>query len=511
MLKKSLFLVALGLVILVGGIVVVNNKKPVYDFVVVKRGNLTQEVSSTGEIKPAQAVELAFEMSGKVVSILAEVGDKVVAGQILASLENNDLQAQLEEAQANLQSQQAELAGLERGTRTEEIKVYEAKLDSARIGLEEAEKSLADKIKDAYTKADDSVRNRVDKLFNNPRTSSAQLIFTLSDSELKQQIEFGRVLVEETLVSWNGSLAGLTSGGKPTNYLDQAKTSLEEVKNFLEKIALAVNSLSVNPTLSQTTLDSWKSEVATARINTGTAMTNLLAAEEKYNNAKAALSLAQKELELEQAGASKEEIDIQEAQVLQAQAQVKSAESALRETLIFSPIDGVVTRQDAKEGEIVTQNVSLIDVISSASYEIRTNVPEVDIAKVKVGDLARVTLDALGSDTVLQGRVVKIDPAEILIEGVPTYKVSLQLLDEDARIKSGMTADVDILTAQRENVLFLPQRVVATKNSQKFVRVLDEKNQVTEKEVKTGLRGSSGEIEILEGLNEGDRVIISTK
>jgi hypothetical protein len=53
--------------------------------------------------------------------------------------------------------------------------------------------------------------------------------------------------------------------------------------------------------------------------------------------------------------------------------------------------------------------------------------------------------------------------------------------------------------------------VVVTRNSQKFVRVLDEKNQVTEKEVKTGLRGSSGEIEILEGLNEGEKVIVSTK
>lgn len=509
--KKPLFWIIVLAAVSAGGFFVLRNKKPVYEFVQVQRGNLVQEVSSTGDIKPAQTVELSFEQSGKVAGVYASVGQKVAAGQRLAALENSDLEAKLEKAQASLQSEQAKLAELQRGTRPEEIMVYQAKLDSASVAMEEAKKGLADKIKDGYTKSDDAIRSRTDKLFNNPRTPSAQLIFTLNDAQLGQQVERDRVSLEAILTNWNTSLAGLTDSANPVNYLTQAKTSLGSVKSFLEELSRAVNTLSVSPTLTQTTLDAWKTEIATARTNTATATTNLLAAEEKYNTSQAALALAQRELDLKKAGTTQEDLDVQAALVVQAQAGVKSAEADLKKTVISSPIAGIVTKQDTKAGEIVTQNVALIFVISLANYQIETDIPEVDIAKVQVGNSARVTLDALGSDTVLEARVVKIDPGETLVENVPTYKVTLDFSGEDPRIKSGMTADVDIQTAKKENVLFLPQRAVFSKNNQKLVRVLDGQGKVVEKEVKTGLKGSSGEVEITAGLNEGDKVIVSTK
>ena len=100
-----------------------------------------------------------------------------------------------------------------------------------------------------------------------------------------------------------------------------------------------------------------------------------------------------------------------------------------------------------------------------------------------------------------------MDPAEIIIEGVATYKVTLQFIEEDERIRSGMTANVDIIGDSRVGVLAVSQRALIRKNGEKTVKVLHGQ-EITEVKVETGLRGSDGNIEILSGLQEGDTVII---
>jgi HlyD family secretion protein len=175
--------------------------------------------------------------------------------------------------------------------------------------------------------------------------------------------------------------------------------------------------------------------------------------------------------------------------------------------VLISPIDGVVTKQEAKVGEIMAANTIVVSLISESQFKIESNVAEADIAKVKIGNLAIVTLDAYSNDVIFEAGVVAIDPAETMIEGVATYKTTLHFTHEDKRIKTGMTADIDIVTDQRENVIVVPIRAIITKNGDTIVQILKEKKPV-ETKVKTGLRGSDGNIEIIEGLSEGDKVVI---
>ena len=138
---------------------------------------------------------------------------------------------------------------------------------------------------------------------------------------------------------------------------------------------------------------------------------------------------------------------------------------------------------------------------------------EADIAKVQIGDPATTTLDAYGSDTFFPTKVIKIDPAETIIESVPTYKVTLAFASTtDSRIKSGMTANLDILAGQANNVLSIPARSVYAIDTQKYVQlVTDPKNpkDTTQTAVETGMRGVDGYVQILSGLKEGDVVIAS--
>ena len=184
----------------------------------------------------------------------------------------------------------------------------------------------------------------------------------------------------------------------------------------------------------------------------------------------------------------------------------------MKKTMLIAPFSGVVTKQDAKLGQTVSPAAPIVTLMSDAEWKIETNVPEVDVAKIAIGDQARVTFDAYGTDVLFSAKVVAIDPAETIIEGVSTYKVTLLLTSEDDRVLSGMTANIDILTDKREEVLMIPFRAVVNKTEGKFVRIPSADGlTASEVSVELGLRGSDGNVEVQRGLSLGQRVVIYEK
>jgi len=504
--KKYIFVIfALGLVI-TGYFIWGRGSGANYDFVVAKRQDVIQLVSVTGRVEAAERVDLAFEKSGRISAINIGVGDKVSAGETLMNLANEDLAAQLMQAEADFKTQQARLAELRRGTRPEEVQVQEAKVESAKISVDNAKKDVVNKINDSYTKSDDAVRNKIDQFFDNPRGQNPKVNIQVTDSQLERNLNQDRLLAESTLISWKSSLGELGVASELDFYIDEAQKNLEQIRSFLEEMALAVNSLTPTPSLSLTTINTYKSDVSTARTNVNTVITNLVASEDGLRDDKSALTLAEKQLDLEKAGSTPEQILAQEAQVESAKANAENYRAQISKTIIFSPISGVITRQDAKIGEIISANTPLVSIISDGNFEITANIPEADIAKLKIGNTAQITLDAYGQDILFQAKVVKIDPAETIIEGVPTYRVTLYFNEEDWRIKSGMTANIDILTAESKNAITVPQRAVISKDGEKTVKILEGK-EIKETKVRAGLKGTDGNIEILEGLSEGDKII----
>ena len=452
-------------------------------FVTAKRGTVRQVVSVTGNVKALTDVDLAFERSGKVAGINVSVGDKVYTGEILLSLSNDDLTAALDQAKANLKKAQAGLGD---------------NADQAALNFTQAKSSLTDAIKDSYTKADDVVRNKIYSLFIDPVRYRAKLAFS-TDSFLKDDIETGKDTVSDNLTSWYQSLAKISSTSDLESYYNTAKTNLNQIKSLLDECATAVNGLSPEADYTtQVEIDTWKLNISTARTNINTAIGALTSAFDQYKTAGLSVSVSQNGVLAEQ------------ATIDQATAGVASAEAELDKSVIKSPIDGVVTNIVPKLGEIVPMSQSVISVISYGDYEVEVFVPEADIAKVKIGDLASTTLDAYGSAVNFETAVIKIDPAATVIDGVPTYKVTLKFARQDDRVKAGMTANLDILTAVKSDVVVIPGRLVLTRDDgSRYVKVLDAKNQSQERIVTVGLRGVNGNIEIISGLNAGDKVVTS--
>lgn len=574
LIKKPVFIagsVGAVLILVLGVWYFSGDDNSLYEFAVVKKGDLLQEVSVTGRIKPAEDVSLAFEKNGKISKIHVDVGDNVTIGQKLASLENSDVEAQLAQAEAGVDSAKASLlqyqATLEReevkldelksGTRTEEIDILEAKVSSARKTLSDAEISLLnvekkaetdlnnlygdidDILNDAYAKAEDAANKQTDELFNDDLSNSPYLSFITSNSQAETDAESKRVAATTALNSFKADIVTLPIYQIGLdNLLIRSQEELGTVRDFLIKTSDALNGAT---NLSQTNIASYKANISTGRTNVNTAISNITAQQQlisgqkntnqsnisasqsQVNTAKNSLIVAEAELNLKKAGATSQQIAAQEAQVSQAkaniasgQAQVKQAEANVRnsraqlvKTVLYAPINGVVTKQSATIGEIIAANSPIISIISKNQYEIEANMPEADISKIHIGNSSRVTLDAY-PDVTFEAKVTAIDPAETIIEGVATYKITLHFLSEDDKIKSGMTANIDILSDKKENVISIPQRAVTTRNGDKFVRVLVG-GAIREVPVTTGIKGSNGYIEVTDGLNEGDQVVIFSK
>lgn len=488
---KKVSIVFVVVIIVIAYFVFSNRGDDGYTYVVAEFRDLVQEVSVTGRVVPAESVDLAFERTGRVSNIYINIGDSVYAGQTLISLENGDQLAQLNQAKANLEIQQATLDELNRGSRLEEIEVQKVKVTNAEKALQDSEVTLSDAVADAFTRADNAIRNNVDQFFVNPGGANPTLDLLVTNSQLVLQVQNERLFVENTLNAWSGTTA---------------KSDLTQIKTFLDSVALTLNSAKPTTSTSQSTIDGYKTDVSTARTSVNTAISTLTSAEEGNKDSESALTLAEQELILKKAGATPEQLRIQIAKVNDAEASVLNYQVLLGKTIIKSPIGGIVTKQNINIGEIVSANSLVVSVISGASFKIETDIPEADIAKVDLTDPASVTLDAYGDDLVFPVMITSIEPAETIIEGVPTYTTTLQFVDNDDRIRSGMTANIDIITNTRENIIAIPARAVVTKNGDKFVRILEDKDLV-EVSVETGIRGSDGTIEIIRGIVEGDKVI----
>lgn len=183
----------------------------------------------------------------------------------------------------------------------------------------------------------------------------------------------------------------------------------------------------------------------------------------------------------------------------------------LTKSTLLAPITGVVTSKSVEPGAVAIANSPIIQIQTIADLEIVAPVPEIDASKLTVGMLATVTFDVFTTAQEWPATVTEIAPAATIIDGVPTYAVTLELTGKPAEnLKPGLTANITVHAAAITNVIAVPRRAIITKNGQEFVRVLDADGTVIEREVTTGLIGSDGAIEVVTGLADQEAIIVST-
>lgn len=185
-------------------------------------------------------------------------------------------------------------------------------------------------------------------------------------------------------------------------------------------------------------------------------------------------------------------------------AALKAAKSVLK-----APFAGVVTTVDAEIGQLAIAGTAVVTVATIDQLEVTASVPETDALKLQENQIAKMTIDAVPGRPTLEGQVASIAPAAAVLEGVPTYEVTISLPTAETALKPGLTADITIETAARESVVAIPRRAVITRDGQQVVRVQEADETVREQNVTTGLLGSDGFIEITSGLTAGGTVLLN--
>lgn len=473
----------------------------------VERTTLVQEVSVTGSVKAASTAELSFEKSGRVARVYAREGASVAPGQLLAVLANGDLAADALAAEADVAREKATLAELLRGARDEDIRVKEAEVASAEQTLSNYYNDIKETLEDAYAKVDDATRTKLSGVYSVDGTTY-KLSFTACNAQDENDAKWQRYLMDGELATWRTEIAALQGANTATQEtaLRLAKGHVDAGRELLETTNRI---LTASCTITNTALDTYRTNTSTARAALNTAASSLEDLEQNIKAQKLTIEQRRRELDLKKAAATPEAIAAAQANVARADARLQAARVELGKTEIRSPLSGTLTKMDAEPGELMLSGTPVATVISSSQFEMEAHVPEADIAKLAVGNTADVTLDAYGDDEVFAARVYFIDPAETVVDGVPTYRVKLQFTGHDQRIKSGMTANIRILALKKENVLAIPQRSITQTGTTKTVTVVAADGTLTPREITTGMRGSDGTVEILTGLAEGDVIDLS--
>lgn len=414
--------------------------------------NVTLRITASGKVVPVQSVNLSPKTSGQLVDLLVEQGDRVEQGQVIARMDDADLQSQLIQTRAKLANAQSQLDKARNGSRPEEIAQAQARLAQAQAQLDQAR--------------------------NGTRL---------------EEIEQAQAQVESAQARVN-----------------LASSRVQRNRNLYQLGAI-----------SQDTLDEVLADDRSARASLIESQRRLAQLEkgsrqEEIAQRQAAATEARQALRQLENGSRPEDIAQAQASVNAAIGELKAVQVKLEDTIIRAPFSGVVTQKYATKGAFVTPTTSASSTASATSssivaiargLEVLAEVPEVDIGQIKPGQQVEIVADAY-PDRVFKGRVRLISPEAVVEANVTSFKVRVDLDTGKDKLLSGMNVDLTFLGQDLKDALVVPTVAIVTEKGETGVLVPGENNKPEFHPVTIG-PSIKDQTQILEGLNQGERVFIN--
>jgi len=470
---------ASALILLVVIILLVNGGKDVVTEEA-KVDTLTRTIDLTGKVVPADEVDLGFSAAGKISSINVSEGQKVSRGQVLATLDSSEVDASLRQAIAERNVSETESSSLSGKLETQKRDAYNA-----------IQKGLNTSIT--------QIKSNADTLLRDPGSTKAKFEYTIRDYFFQQALVQKRVEIGTMMDAWSASVSKLNSSNVTMADLNKASANLNQVSDYLRDVAKSLSD--TEPTIStpEASLTEYKRIVTAARSAIDDAISTVSTAQENLRNVGS-------------------ELPAQEARIVAASASIDKFQAQRNNYTIIAPFDGVVVNVDATSGESVSANQPIISLINNSSIAVEVFVPEIYMKDLEVNDPGRIRFEALGDDFVVGATVVYVESRGVERNGIVTYKTNLALAVDSPDIKTGMTALIEIDTLVVENLLLIPKsavqitdRVVQDVNKiNAKVRVMEDNGDVVEKDIVIGRNDSSGLVEVVSGLEAGQRVVVSS-
>ncbi len=410
-------------------------------------GTIVSSVSISGSVASSSINELTFGTSGTVTAVNVAAGDKVTEGQVLATIDDSQLQVQIATAQANLDAAQARLDADVAAPTAQTVASAKDSVDQASLQLSTAKQSLSD------TKAQNSLN-----------ISQANAAVTAAKA---------------TLAADTASLPA----GDPQLAKDQAA------------VTSAQSNLSAANLKATQSLHQAENQVSSATLGLTTAQHN-------YTTKVAPSTPAQ--IASDKASVAQAQ---QSLATLQATGATITSPIAGTVTAVNIKVGQEVTgSSNASSSNASSSTTGQIEVMDLANLQIAGEASETDIAKLKMDQAATVTATALGSETVV-GKVCQLSVVGSQISGVTSFPVTVCIDGSNPALLVGMTATAAVVTDRADNAVLVPSLAVKTVGGQQVVTTLgsDGKTQ-TNVPVTVGITNGS-ETQIVSGLNAGATVV----
>jgi HlyD family secretion protein len=519
----------------------------------VQRGNVEIKVIETGSIEPLRKVDVKSKVCGRITNLFVDAGAIVQQGQIIATIDPQEINSQVDALRAQMAGAQAHLQSARKGATYQVsqtstgISQYESNLAAAasRLHQAEAEARVQPRLtKQSIAAAQGSVDSAAaqvqalqDSLNLMTTTTHPQAVVSAQsayDTAKAQETNSGANLKRQKNLFSRGFVSQQSLDNAQTDF-DVAQARTREVKERLDRIKQA-NLLEEQNLRSQIASAQSQMRQSQAALDQATASVTPEMKQREVESAKAAYAQAKAQLAAARAGKTQDlmridDVAAAEASVRQLQNQLDQYLIQQRDTTIRATMSGMITKRYVEAGELVTsaigsfsQGTAIYQLADLATMLVKININEVDIEKVKIGLPAEVTIDAAKGVT-FKGHVRKVSPSsqESSAAGsaspnagasqtVIRFPVEVQLDVTDNRLKPGMSARCFVICARHKDVIRVPTNCVSGTGPTATVQIVTTEmkdgkpiDKAEPRTVGVGLRGDDF-IEITSGLKEGEKL-----
>jgi HlyD family secretion protein len=489
----------------------------------VKKGALIVSITGSGQTSVFNQIDIKPKVSGEIVYVGVKNGQEIKAGTLIALLNARDAQKAVRDAEVNLENAKITLEKL-RGP--EGLAIPKNK-EKAQKDLEKAYSDGFNYVANAFLDLPAILTGLRDILIGDNFTKgvwNADYFVNavkIYDEKVVQFRNDAYAKYQQARKDYDQNFIDYKSA---TRFSDQAaiEALIEETYNTSKNVAEAVKS-------ANNLIQFYEDKLADKNLKPETLANTFLSSLNAYtgqtNSHLLNLLNVKNGIENDKDAILNSDLDIrsQELAVKQRKNALLDAEEKLADYSVRAPFSGVIAQLQLEKGDSISPSTILGTLITKQKLaEISLN--EVDAAKIKTGQKATLTFDAI-PELIISGQVAEIDAIGTVSQGVVTYKVKIVFDTQDERVKTAMSVSVAIITDIKQNAIIVPNSAIKTQSNSHYVEIIEGediatasaangggailKNVPRRQTVEIGLSNEES-TEIISGLKEGDLIVART-
>ncbi|MDE1970062.1 MAG: HlyD family efflux transporter periplasmic adaptor subunit [Patescibacteria group bacterium] len=516
------------------------NTETRYVFAATQKGTIVSSISGSGQVSASNQVNLQPEASGEILYLNAVPGHYVKAGSLIARLDTTTAEKSVRDAEANLESAKLSFQKFEEPTDPLTIIQAQNSLAQSQETLQKTYDGGFSDVSDTFLQLPTIMSGLQDIIYgtevsrNQDNTSAyGDLVKDYDPNVSKYQndvlTKFQTAQNEYNQTFNDYKTTTRFSDATTTEHIINetyatTKSVSDTVKSTNDLLGFVKETLSTYQRTPPSLLITQQNTLATYISETDSQLSNLSSDISTLANTKRSIEEEQLNLTKLQQGPDPLDLAAQQLSIQQKENALADAQSTLADYSVYAPFDGVLATVNAQKYDSASPSTVIATLITQQKIaELSLN--EIDAAKVKVGQKATLTFDAVDGLSIA-GTVAEIDTIGTVNQGVVTYNVKIGFDTQDARVKPGMSVNAAIITDVHQDTLLVPNSAVKTQGTTHYVETIDKTllGNVSNIENPQGIAttlipqrrtvevgiSDNNSTEILSGLEQDDEIIVKT-